>query len=363
MTVSSYATKNGRRWEVRYRKPDGSTTRKRGFQRRKDADAWEATHVTVAKASGAYVDPSAGNVTIDALWGRYLSAHEAVWKPSHVRDQESAYRIHVAPAFGPRRVSSLTHGEVQDWVSSIARERSASTVLKAFGVLKSCVENARRDRLIADTTCIEHIALPRKPGRKENRYYLSPDELVQLADLCGSHRLLVLVLGLTGIRWGEATGLRAGDVDVERGVLHVRRSVTRIGDGWAVTEPKTWERRDVPVPASLMRLLAQELPQDADALVFPGDDGGWLRQQSSTRGRGWWSRAIWTMGVGQMACHDLRHTAASIAVSAGANVKALQRMLGHKSASMTLDVYADLFDSDLLDVSRRVDVDVAGLLS
>ena len=45
--------------------------------------------------------------------------------------------------------------------------------------------------------------------------------------------------------------------------------------------------------------------------------------------------------------HDLRHTAASLAISAGANVKAVQRMLGHASASMTLDTYADLFDDDL----------------
>jgi integrase len=53
--------------------------------------------------------------------------------------------------------------------------------------------------------------------------------------------------------------------------------------------------------------------------------------------------------------HDLRHTAASIAISAGANVKALQRMLGHKSAAMTLDTYADLFDSDIRAVADRVD--------
>jgi integrase len=54
--------------------------------------------------------------------------------------------------------------------------------------------------------------------------------------------------------------------------------------------------------------------------------------------------------------HDLRHTAASLAVSAGANVKALQRMLGHAKASMTLDVCADLFDADLDDVATNLDV-------
>jgi integrase len=51
--------------------------------------------------------------------------------------------------------------------------------------------------------------------------------------------------------------------------------------------------------------------------------------------------------IPRVTLHDLRHTAASLAVSAGANVKAVQRMLGHASAAMTLDVYADLFDDDL----------------
>jgi integrase len=53
--------------------------------------------------------------------------------------------------------------------------------------------------------------------------------------------------------------------------------------------------------------------------------------------------------------HDLRHTAASLAISAGANVKAVQRMLGHAKASMTLDVYADLFDADLDTVAANLD--------
>jgi len=53
--------------------------------------------------------------------------------------------------------------------------------------------------------------------------------------------------------------------------------------------------------------------------------------------------------------HEMRHTAASLAISAGANVKAVQRMLGHASAAVTLDVYSDLFDSDLDTVSAALD--------
>ena len=55
-----------------------------------------------------------------------------------------------------------------------------------------------------------------------------------------------------------------------------------------------------------------------------------------------------------MTIHDLRHTAASLMVQSGANVKTVQRQLGHKSAAMTLDVYADLFDDDLDDLSERM---------
>ena len=62
---------------------------------------------------------------------------------------------------------------------------------------------------------------------------------------------------------------------------------------------------------------------------------------------GWFAKAVIDSGAPRLTPHDLRHTAASLAVSAGANVKAVQKMLGHASAAMTLDIHADLFDDDL----------------
>jgi integrase len=61
-------------------------------------------------------------------------------------------------------------------------------------------------------------------------------------------------------------------------------------------------------------------------------------------------------GMAGLTPHELRHTAASLAVSAGANVKAVQKMLGHASAAMTLDIYSGLFDDDLDGVAERIDV-------
>ncbi len=65
--------------------------------------------------------------------------------------------------------------------------------------------------------------------------------------------------------------------------------------------------------------------------------------------------AVAAAGLGELTPHELRHTAASLAVAAGANVKAVQRMLGHASAAMTLDVYSGLFDDDLDAVAERLD--------
>lgn len=101
----------------------------------------------------------------------------------------------------------------------------------------------------------------------------------------------------------------------------------------------------------MLERLEAELPVDPDALVFPGKDGGWL-----TTGEYRWQfdpAAIKT-GVEGLVPHDLRHTAASLAISAGANVKAVQRMLGHATAAMTLDLYGHLYDDDLTAVAKRL---------
>jgi integrase len=101
----------------------------------------------------------------------------------------------------------------------------------------------------------------------------------------------------------------------------------------------------------------------ADALsvqcagTAPGDlvfgDGVYLPRPKSSNG--WFTRAVKGAGVQSSTPHDLRHTCASLAVSAGANVLALARMLGHKDPSVTLRVYADLFDTDLAAVAERLD--------
>ena len=93
-------------------------------------------------------------------------------------------------------------------------------------------------------------------------------------------------------------------------------------------------------------------------LLFPARGGGYLKRPSYDS-TGWFNRAVERAQVQTITPHDLRHTCASLAVSSGANVLAVSRMLGHKDPSVTLRIYADLFDSDLDAVAVNLDAKIA----
>lgn len=357
-TIRQYTTKSGKRYEVRYRKPDGSSTGRRGFKRKMDADAWGAANVTTAKSVGAYIDPQAGRRLVEDFWEPWLAAKKTKAKPSYIKSLEDAWRVHVEPQWGMREMQSITRDEVQQWVTDLAGRRSASVTIRAENLLRSLMERAKADRCIHDNPC-DGIELPRKQRRRH--VYLAADELSRVALHCGWREPIVLTLGLCGMRWGELVALRVEDVDLQRCRLHIWRSITRLSSEMVETDPKTHEGRSVMFPQILRPLLAKQCNgrgQSDFLFTAPGKPldepmtNGW----NPTRSDGWFAVALRRAGIerGHMTIHDLRHTAASLMVQSGANVKTVQRQLGHKSAAMTLDVYADLFDEDLDDLSERM---------
>ncbi|QLQ37309.1 tyrosine-type recombinase/integrase [Micromonospora robiginosa] len=109
-----------------------------------------------------------------------------------------------------------------------------------------------------------------------------------------------------------------------------------------------------PLPRFLVEPIAARIAgRSGDELVFTSPAGGVLRNNNFRRRV--FDRAAVSVGLAGLTPHELRHTAASLAVAEGANVKAVQRMLGHASAAMTLDVYADLFEDDLDQMADRLD--------
>jgi integrase len=164
----------------------------------------------------------------------------------------------------------------------------------------------------------------------------------------------VLMLSYCGLRWGEVVGLRVLDLDMLRRRAAISENAVQSGTQIHVGTTKGHKQRTVPLPGFLLPYLARECEgKHRDDLLWSGDDGEHLRRPHPTSGR--FAKAVAASGIPRATPHDLRHTAASLAVSAGANVKAVQKMLGHASAAMTLDIYADLFDDDLEAVATALD--------
>ena len=160
----------------------------------------------------------------------------------------------------------------------------------------------------------------------------------------------------TGLRWGELAGLRVGDVDARRRRVRVARTLSTLrGHLVAQDYPKGKKRRDVPVT----RAQVDDLTRVAggrgkvEPLFVTSKGNPWLHSS--------WERE-WERICERAGClpegfrfHDLRHTAASLAIASGADVKQVQLMLGHESATMTLDLYGHLWNDKLDDVADRIE--------
>ena len=346
---------NGKRYEVRYLKPDGTKGGKRGFVRKRDAELWLA-EVESSRARGNYIDPQASKITIDTLGETWLEAKRSSMKPSSFAPVDTAWRLRVQPTWGRWEVGGLRHTDIRAWVAKLSTQTGATVTIRTFGVLASILDDAVYDgRIPANPARMGRIGLPKK-GRGRHGY-LTHEEVIRLAQSSGDRKLLVLVLAYTGIRWGEEIALRVKDLDLVRGRLHVASNAVEVHGKIHVGTPKSHKGRLVPIPRFLVELLAAAVRgRSQDALVFPGKDGQYLRRTRADEGsKSWFKTALAKAGIPAMTTHDLRHTAASLAVRAGANVKTIQRMLGHTSAAMTLDVYSDLFETDLDAVSSALD--------
>jgi integrase len=343
-TVTPYETTAGKRYRVRYRKPDHSQTDKRGFRTKKEAELYLAG-VEVSKARGEYIDAKASSVTVGVLAEQWLA--NLSMKPSSERVLHSAWKVHVEKAWAKIPIGAVQHSDVQAWVTQLSAAKSATTVLRAYGVLAGILDVAVLDRRLTSNVA-RGVNLPRKTHRPHR--YLTHGQVQLLAESAGERGTLVLFLAYTGLRWGEATALKVENLDALRRRVNVEQNAVDVGGHIIVGTPKSHETRSVPYPDFLSIPLAALCEGKGRQSLLFGNGVDHLRAVAAHNG--WYTEAKKRAAAADktfptISIHDLRHTAASLAISAGANVKAVQRMLGHSSAAMTLDTYADLFEDDL----------------
>jgi integrase len=198
------------------------------------------------------------------------------------------------------------------------------------------------------------VALPpRAPARE---VFLTARQVGALAGKLEDDGDMVLAMAYLGLRWSEMAALRVSDVDLVRRRVHVVERATEVGGRIDVAPPKSRaSARHVPVPALLVEVLRRRLSgRGGQDLVFPSPEGGYLRN-GNWRRRTRWDKVTADLGLTGVTPHDLRRTYGSLARAAGADLRFIQKAMGHESITTTARIYAHLFDDELDTVAAALD--------
>ena len=230
---------------------------------------------------------------------------------------------------------------------------ASTTVRKAYVVLKQVFKDAVKERRIAENP-FDHVDRP-KEVRKEAQFF-DRDEARTLIEAAKGDRLYVAIrlLAATGLRRGEALGLRWSDIDFQEGTLTVRNTLATTGNGLYLTPPKTEaSRRQLDLDDSLISLLkSHKISQAEDArnmankyldkgFVFATRTGEPVDPTNLARSL---RRICRAAGLPELGPHALRHTAATLMLEAGEPVHVVSRILGHSNIRITVDIYGHVSD-------------------
>lgn len=272
-------------------------------------------------------------------------------QPATERKVRGVIRKQIAGSFGRRPLVSVRPSEVQSWAADISRRQSAATARHSLGVLLRVFDYAVRDGAIHRNPAAG-IRLPKVQGNDPRP--LTHEELWRLVDRLKAprDRLLVLVAGYCGLRWGELAALRWLDVDLQRNTLRVARAYSEEAPRGDMSPVKDHQARTVPIPGVVSDELAKMgVEQKPDRLVFPSANSTPLRNRNFRRDV--FDDAVHALDL-DITPHNLRDTAASLAIQAGASVVAVARLLGHESAATTLNHYANARELHLMGEYRPV---------
>lgn len=338
--MSVRRVKDGRgRW--RYQTYIYDAARKRSvyvgsFDREKDAtEAEYEARRRLKMGEPAKPKPQREEVTFTELGRRWLASRVNIRRSTRV-DYDNAIR-RLRPSIGKKHVSEITRKDVDELVATLAGRYSPSTCRKTMAVFTMIMKTGVAwGHLDALPTYGQRLALPKV--RKRRFEPLSPDEVNRLVDSFPPYwQPAVIVLFTVGTRRAELFGLTLDDLDLEAGTVTIRHQLQK----GRLVEPKTDAavRKVVLSRRALdaLRAHVKGVPDSELRLLFPTENGRPVDADN-------WYHRVWkparaAAGLPKLRIHDARHHLASVLLGQGRSVKLVQRMLGHATASVLLDVY------------------------
>lgn len=370
--VREVARKNGRAYEVVWRQ--GTTKKQKTFTVRREADRF-ALKVENEIAAGNSTEPLVKNSkTFREVAEACLTADAPRLKQKTIEGYEDAYRVHIYPTFGTRRIAAITSQDVEKWVGEMrvkptpsGKPRSESSVRGAFLALQKVFSYALRHRLISYNPAAA-VPKPRLSNYEPNFLTLAEVEgIAESLEDFPPYGLIVRLAAWTGLRSGELGALRIRDVDLLHKEIRVERTMSWVRTGWITTPPKSdRSRRTVPLLdeglVESLRELLEDHPHrsDPDAGLWPGKTKG---HPVATYDRAFDPKGFYrysfkptaaALGHPTLRFHELRHTFASLMASYGVEMFELSRLMGHSSITVTDGTYAHMYKKDYSDLRRRI---------
>lgn len=350
-------------WDLRYRERDGSERTERfrgGSVRRPPESALDRkAEVEMELRRGRYVPREKREVRFADYYAPWAAARQISASRRYTDDQRAAK--HVLPYWGDWPICDIRPSDIDDWVARLARSMGPQSVRACYGLLRGPLRRAVKDRII-DDPCID-IALPKLPSLRKNfddvltaqevdrlvAAIVDPDPRYAALRTNGRYEALVFMGAWLGPRWNEAIGLRLCDINPLRKEITFGRVVVNQNGSTTFTEAmsKTEDSRTVPVPGLVMNSLLAHLedyrPHAArEDFVFTSN-----RETNVLRGtfsRDVLRKAVVRAGLDgrRVTWLTLRHTAASLMFDAGLTIFEVQQRLGHKSPTLTAEIYTHL---------------------
>ena len=359
--------KRGTTYRVRYTGADGKDHIKT-FKRKVDAERYAKT-VEADVVRGDWVDPRLGRTAFGEWADAYLGSIRHV-KPKTLQGYEGLLRAHLKPRFGSTEMAKIRPVDVRGFIADLIDSGVSPSLVRQARHLLGMIFNAAVENGVVSKSPVIGVKVPRVQRREMQP--LTAEQVNRLAAATKPpYDVLIYVLSYAGLRWGEAAALRRGRCNMLRSRLEIEEALSEVGFDKATGRScskltflptKTWERRSVYIPKFLIDMLARHLaenvPDDPQALVFTAPEGGPLRYNNFRRRI--WSPAVKTadLPVRNLRIHDLRHTCAALLISSPErpSPKVIQDHLGHSSIQVTFDVYGHLFEADLDDLAAKLEL-------
>ena len=310
---------------------EGKTKRKYVRGKDKKEVAAKLAKAIAERDSGLVYDSE--NMTVGEYLGRWLDAIRGTLRERTWRRHEEIARIHLEPSLGKTRLDGLSPLQVQAlYRQKLDSGLSSRTVQMIHLTLHKALKQGVRWMLIPRNVA-EAVDPPRPPA-KEIRPLTADQVKVLLTAAKGDKLEALYVLAVsTGLRQGELLGLKWEDVDLQEGMLRVRRTVFN----GVVSAPKT-ARGNCSVRLSKEAIRAlRDHPRQSE-WIFCTRVGTSLSTHNVTNRS--WKPLLKRAGLSDIRFHDLRHTCVTLLLTKGVHPKIVQEMLGHSSISITLDLYS-----------------------